>query len=64
MKSIFLPAAQLILLVLWFTVAPGLPTWLVFLPLILWGIGATIAIVIVLGALLIAAAKGTSVRFK
>jgi hypothetical protein len=45
---------QIILLVLWYTAFPTLPAWLVFIPLMLWGIGVVIAITIVLGALIVA----------
>lgn len=36
---------QIILLVLWYTVAPGLPWWLVFLPAIIIGVLLAVSMV-------------------
>ena len=48
----YLPCAlQIILLVLWYTVLPTLPAWLVFLPLIVSGVALAILLVIALIAL-------------
>ena len=52
---------QVGLLIGWYTVAPGLPWWLVFLPAFAWGIAWTIFALVLLVALL---AGGLGTRFK
>ena len=44
---------QVVLLVLWYTIMPTLPAWLVFLPSIVCGVGIVIALI----ALVVAAAR-------
>jgi hypothetical protein len=50
-------ALQVILLVLWFTVFPTMPLWLVFLPAIISGVVLFIALVILLVVVLAASTK-------
>lgn len=63
MKHLIWPVLQVGLLVAWYTVAPQLPWWLVFLPMLVSGA----ALVVFLGILAVALCFGVTnkrIRFK